>query len=81
MTSAAQDEMAIVVANQPLDYPKLNEAMKANSAKGLEAKLAAVLGNELISSDAPAYTEGETFGAKTPASKTTLAIVLAIDKQ
>ncbi|MGV9013045.1 MAG: C1 family peptidase [Flavobacteriales bacterium] len=76
-----QDEMAIVVANQPLDYPKLNESLKANTAKGLDAKLAAVLGNELVSADASAYTEGETFGAKTPASKTTLAIVLMIDKQ
>jgi hypothetical protein len=32
------DVMAIVVANQPLDYPKLNEALKASSAKGMDAK-------------------------------------------
>lgn len=75
------DVMAILVANQPLDYPKLNEAMKANPAQGLDAKLSAVLGNELTAAEAPAYSEGETFGAKAPAEKNTLAIVLRIDKQ
>lgn len=74
------DVMAILVANQPLDYPKINEAMKANSAKGLDAKLAAVLGDELTPADGPAYMEGETFGAKTAARKNALAIVLQIDK-
>jgi hypothetical protein len=75
------DVMAIVVANQPLDYPKLNEALKASSAKGMDAKLAAVLGQELTPADAPDYTEGQTFGAKVAANKTALAIVLEIDKQ
>lgn len=75
------DVMAILVANQPLDYPKINEAMKANAVQGLDAKLSAVLGDELTEADAPAYSEGETFGAKVPAERNTLAIVLQIDKR
>ncbi len=77
----SSDQMAILVANQPLDYPKINAAMKANPGQGLDAKLAAVLGNELTAADAPSYTEGETFGAKCPAEKNTLAIILDIDKR
>ena len=73
--------MAILVADQPLDYPKINAAMKANAAQGLDAKLAAVVGNELIDAGTPTYSEGGTFGAKAPAEKTTLAIVLKIEKQ
>jgi C1A family cysteine protease len=75
------DVMAILVANQPMDYPKINDAMKASPAQGLDAKLAAVLGDELTAAYAPTYTEGETFGAKAPAEKNTLAIVLQIDKR
>ena len=75
------DVMAILVADQPLDYPKINAAMKANAAQGLDAKLAAVVGNELIDAGTPTYSEGGTFGAKAPAEKTTLAIVLKIEKQ
>ena len=75
------DVMAILVANQPLDYPKINEAMKTNSAQGLDAKLAAVLGKELIDGGTPTYSEGETFGAKAPADRTTMALVLEVDKQ
>ncbi|MBS1569042.1 MAG: hypothetical protein JST45_06310, partial [Bacteroidetes bacterium] len=73
--------MAILVANQPLDFPKINEQMKASAAQGMDAKLAAVLGDELTPADAPAYSEGETFGAKVPADKTALAIVLQIGKR
>lgn len=75
------DVMAILVANQPLDYPKITEAMNASAAQGLDAKLAAALGDELTGADTPAYAEGETFGAKAPATKNTLAIVLQIDKR
>ncbi len=75
------DVMAIVVANQPLDFPKINEAMKANPAKGMDAKLAAVLGDELTGANAPTYSEGETFGAKVAAQKNALAIVLEIEKK
>lgn len=75
------DVMAILVANQPLDYPKINEAMKTNAAQGLDAKLAAVLGKELIDAGTPTYSEGGTFGAKAPAERTTMALVLEVDKQ
>lgn len=77
----SMDVMAILVANQPLDYPKINEAMKASGAKGLDAKLVAVLGDELIDANTPVYSQGETFGAKAPASRNTLAIVLEIEKR
>lgn len=76
-----RDVMAIVVANQPLDYPKLNQAINASNAQGLEAKLAAAMGNELTDASAPSYSQGETFGAKVRAERTALAIVLEIDKQ
>lgn len=75
------DVMAVLVANQPLDYPRINAAMTADPAQGLEDKLAAVLGEELTPAGAPTYSEGETFGAKVAADKNTLAIVLQIDKQ
>lgn len=75
------DEMAILVTNQPFDYPKINELLKANAAKGLDAKLAAVLGNELTPATEPTYAEGETFGANAPTTRNALAIVLEIDKR
>ncbi len=75
------DVMAILVANQPIDYPKINEAMRSNNAQGLDAKLAAVLGDELIGANDATYSEGETFGANSPATKTALAIVLEIGKK
>ena len=75
------DVMAILVANQPLDYPKINEAMKSNSAQGLDAKLAAVLGDELTGANDATYAEGETFGVNSPATKNTLAVVLEIGKR
>lgn len=74
------DMMAIVVANQPLDYPKLNQAMNASNARDLEAQLTAALGAELTDAAAPSYSQGETFGAKVRADRTALAIVLQIDK-
>lgn len=77
----SMDVMAILVANQPLDYPKINEAMKTSPAQGLDAKLAAVLGKELIDAGTPTYSEGGTFGAKAPADRTTMALVLEVDKQ
>lgn len=75
------DVMAILVADRPLDYPKINAAMKASTAQGLDAKLAAVLGNELTDAGTPTYSEGGTFGAKAPADRTTMALVLEVDKQ
>lgn len=75
------DVMAILVANQPLDYPKINAALSAAPAKGLDAKLAMVLGDELMAADEVTYTEGEVFGAKCPSTKNALAVVLEIAKR
>lgn len=75
------DMMAVLVANQPLDYPKINAAMKASPAQGLDAKLAAVLGDELLDAAAPHYAGGETFSAKAAASRNMLGIVLQIEKR
>jgi C1A family cysteine protease len=80
-TEGVRDVMAILVTNQPFDYPKINEMLKANTARSLDEKLAAVLGNELTAADGPTYSEGETFGATAPATRNALAIVLEIDKQ
>lgn len=79
--AGSTDVMAIVVANQPIDYPKLNQAMNAQQEAGLDAKLAAALGDELTPGTEPRYTEGETFGATVTARKNALAIVLMVDKQ
>ncbi len=75
------DVMAIVVYNQPVDYPKVNEAMKQNPASGLDAKLSAVLGNELMAPEGLTYAEGATFGAAGPASSNAVGFVLKIDKR
>jgi hypothetical protein len=74
------DVMAILVYNQPVNYPQVNEAMTQNPAKGLETKLAAALGNELMNADGLTYSEGTTFGASGPASSNAVAFVLKIDK-
>lgn len=75
------DVMAIVVGNQALDYPRINEAMKANGARGLDAKLAAVLGDELVGADAATYTQGRTFGANASAARNALAIIIEVEKR
>jgi len=73
------DVMAVLVTNQPFDYPKLNEAMLASPAKGLDAKLRAVLGDEL-SADVR-FTDGETIGATSEGGRNALAIVLELEKR
>ena len=75
------DVMAVLVYNQPVNYPQMNEAMSQNPAKGLEAKLAAALGNELMNADGLTYSEGATFGASGPATSNAVAFVLKIDKR
>ena len=75
------DVMAIVVYNQPVNYPAVNEAMTQSPAKGLEAKLASALGNELMPAEALSYQQGPTFGASGPASANAVAFVLKIDKR
>lgn len=73
------DVMAVLVTNQPFDYPKLNEAMLASTAVGLDAKLKAVLGDEL--STGVRFTDGQTIGATSDAGKNALAIVLELQKR
>ena len=75
------DVMAILVANQAFDYPAINTQMTSASARGLDAKLEAVLGAELFDANAATYSEGETFGASAPATRNALAIVLEIEKR
>ena len=75
------DEMAILIYNQPVNFPQLNEVMKTNTAKGLDAKLSAALGTELMNADGLTYSEGSTFGAAGPANSNAVAFVLRIDKR
>lgn len=75
------DVMAILVANQAFDYPAINSQMTSARERGLDAKLAAVLGKELLGADAANYSSGETFGAGARATTNALAIVLQIDKR
>lgn len=75
------DVMAILVANQAFDYPRINESMKTNGAQGLNAKLEAVLGNELTVAGGVQYAQGATFGASVPANTNALAVVLEIEKR
>ena len=77
----SMDVMAILVSNQPFDYPAINKRMNESGARGLDARLVDVLGNELLGADRQAYTDGETIGAKADASANALAIVLEIEKR
>jgi hypothetical protein len=72
------DVMAIVVTNQPFDYPKLNEALLASKATGLEARLREVLGDELATD--VRFTDGATIGASSSGGNA-LAIVLELEKR
>ena len=75
------DVMTILVYNQAIDFTKLDAALKASVAKGMDAKLNAVLGNELSDANSLTYTQGRTFGASGPASKAAMAVVLEIEKR
>jgi len=73
-----RDVMAVLVTNQPFDYPKLNERLLASKAVGLAAKLSEVLGDEL-STDVH-FTDGTTIGASSSGGNA-LAIVLELEKR
>lgn len=73
------DVMAVLVTNQPFDYPKLNESMLASKAEGLDAKLREVLGDELNAN--VQFTDGETIGATSDGGRNALAIVLELEKR
>lgn len=75
------DVISILVADQPLDFPKINAAMTQSTAQGLDAKLAAALGDELGAAESFSYSEGETFGVRGPTQRPSLAVVLKIDKK
>ncbi|MBK8497649.1 MAG: peptidase C1 [Flavobacteriales bacterium] len=75
------DVIAIMVANQPFDYPNLVERMNGVRAPGLGQRLSAVLREELLDGDAADYTSGDTFGANGPAAANAMAVVLRIDKR
>lgn len=77
----SMDVMAILVSNQPFDYPAITMRMNESGASGLDARLVDVLASELLSADQPAYADGETIGAKADASSNALAIVLEIEKR
>ncbi len=75
------DVMAILVYDQAVDFNRLDSALKASPARGLNAKLNAVLGDELSDPAAMTYAEGNTFGVRGPAEKAAMAIVLEIEKR
>lgn len=76
----SQDRMAIVVANQPFDYPMINDGMNSSSATGLEGKLQDVLGTEL--SDDVSYRSGSTFGAQAEADgNNAIAFIIQMNKE
>ncbi len=75
------DVMTILVYNQAIDFNKMDAALKASAAKGMDAKLSAVLGGELADAASLNYTQGKTFGASGPANKAAMAVVLEIEKR
>ena len=74
-----RDVMAIVVYDRPIDFPKVNELMNASTAQGLAAKVQDILGDEL-NTDIQ-YTDGTTIGAKCPAQRPALAVVVELEKR
>lgn len=75
------DVMTILVYNQAIDFNKVDGALKTSTAKGMDAKLSAVLGAELAEASLLNYTQGKTFGATGPANKAAMAVVLEIEKR
>lgn len=75
------DVFAILVANQPMNYPAIDQRMKENKAGGIDKALPSVLGAELLPEDAARYTAGETFGAQAPASHNALALIIEVEKR
>jgi len=77
-----RDVMAILVYNQPIDFPTIDKQMKANNATGLDGKLAAVLGDELMDPAKVNYVAKEgTFGASCDASRNAVALVIEVEKR
>ncbi len=74
-----RDQIAILVTNQPFDYPRINEQLLASPAQGLQAKLAAVLGDELATD--VQYRDGATISASSTQGRNAVAFVLELDKR
>ncbi len=74
-----RDQIAILVTNQPFDYPRINEQLKATASEGLQAKLDAVLGEELATD--VKYGDGNTISASSTQGRNAMAIVLELDKK
>ena len=75
------DVMAILVANQALDYPGLTTRMNEVRLAGVGLKLAKVMGEELLDPSKADYTQGDTFGASGAAATNAMAIVIQIEKR
>ncbi|MFN3875190.1 MAG: C1 family peptidase [Flavobacteriales bacterium] len=75
------DVFAILVANQPMDYPTISSRMNAGKADGLGRALEQVMGDELLPAGEARYAAGETFGVTAPASHNALALVIEVEKR
>lgn len=80
-TVGTTDVMTILVYREAVDFNKVDAALKASTAPGMDGKLNAVLGSELSDAASMRYTAGKTFGAAGPATKAAMAIVLEIEKR
>jgi hypothetical protein len=77
-----RDVMAILVYNQPIDFPAIDKQMKGSAAIGLDEKLGAVLGNELMDPAEVTYTAADgSFGAQCQASRNAVAFVIEVEKK
>lgn len=75
------DEMTILVHGQAIDFKKLDAALRASKARGLDARLREVMGDELTGTGTLTYSQGQTFGVSGPATKPAMALVLEIEKR
>ncbi len=75
------DVMAILVYDQPIDFTKLDQALKASNARGLDGRLSATLGTELMDPASLRFTQGEKFSVSGPADRAAMAVILEIDKR
>lgn len=72
------DYFAILIANQPLDYNKVNSALSASSQSNLSMKLKDVFENELIQYNSNSI--GNTFKLDFEFDKVVAAVVVVIEK-
>jgi hypothetical protein len=75
------DVFAILVANQPMDYPAISKRMNAGKSDGIASALQRAMGDELVAENEARYTAGETFGVSAPATRNALALVIEVEKR